>query len=113
MQLLQATEGLTLLTSLTVYGPLGIWAAVSSVANYIQYKRNQALQDTERDAMIKVTELVTKTLTALQTNSETRDRINEMIFVLNQSKDHWKGMPNIQSKLDTLLKLLEFSNKNV
>lgn len=106
IELLQAE--LSVLSNFFDYGLAGAVIAVSILGNVLQYRRNQKLQDMEREAMIKVTELVTKTLSALQENVEVRDKIGEMIFILNETKEHWKGLPDIRSKIEALINILEY-----
>ena len=110
LQLLQATEGLSLLESLTVYGPLGVWAGIATVGCYVLYKQNQKLHKDAKEAMIKVTELVTKTLAAIQMNEKNTEKINELLFVLQDTKDHWKGIPDLKSKVEALITILEIKN---
>lgn len=105
-ELLQA-EGFSVLTNFFDYGLAGAVIAASMLANFFQYKRNNKLQEIERESMIKVTELVTKTLTALQSNVQMTGKISEMIYILNDSKEHWKGLPDVASRLQTLIKLIE------
>jgi hypothetical protein len=113
LQLLQATEGLTLLESLTVYGPLGVWAGVATVGCYVLYKQNQKLHADAKDAMIKVTELVTKTLSAIQMSEKNTGKINELLFVLEDTKHHWKGVPDLKSKIEALITILEMKNNGM
>jgi hypothetical protein len=105
--LLQASEGLSLIKPLTVYGPLGIWAATATFAMYILYKQNQEIQKQERETMIKVTEVITKILTELQTNKEMKTQITQLVYLLNDIKPYWGAIPELKTKIDSLILLIK------
>lgn len=97
-----------------IWGPLGSISLLLAWANYIQYKRNNKLQDAERETAIKVTELVTKTLTTLessQTNtkdlhSDTKElysEIKQVVVLLKQHSEHFNKLPDLTFKIDQLL----------
>lgn len=117
LQLLQTTEGFKFLELLSEHGAFALWAGAATVGCYILYKQNQKLHADAKEAMQKVTELVTKTLAVIQTNEKNMEqhaanmqKINELLFVLKESQVHWKGIPDLKSKVETLIKILEMKH---
>lgn len=107
--LAQVDSGMSLLKPLTVYGPLGIWAAVATVAVYYLFKKLKEEQTEVREILIKVTEMLTKNMMVMQGYKEFKKNQDELLFILYDIKDHWKSIPVIKEKVNELISLIKNS----